>query len=62
MALARRPWAEVEAGPAALLLFDLGGEVYVTADQAAWLSQGGSRMIASLVRAIWAASGATGRS
>jgi len=42
--LARRQWMEIEAGPAALLLFDLDGQVYATAaicpHHAAWLFQG----------------------
>ncbi len=44
-ALAGRRWMEVEAGPVALLLYDLDGRVYATAavcpHHAAWLSQGG---------------------
>jgi nitrite reductase/ring-hydroxylating ferredoxin subunit len=44
-ALARLRWMEAEAGPAAILLYDLDGTVYATAaicpHHAAWLSQGG---------------------
>jgi nitrite reductase/ring-hydroxylating ferredoxin subunit len=44
-ALAQHRWMEVEAGPAAILLYDLGGHVYATAaicpHHAAWLFQGG---------------------
>ena len=43
--LAGRGWMEAEAGPAAILLYDLAGQVYATAaicpHHSAWLSQGG---------------------
>ena len=43
--LAARRWMEVEAGRAAVLLYDVGGEVFATSavcpHHAAWLSQGG---------------------
>ena len=43
--LERRRWMEAEAGPHAVLLFDLQGEVHATAaicpHHAAWLFQGG---------------------
>ena len=43
--LAARGWMEVEAGPEAILLYDIDGQVFATAaicpHHAAWLSQGG---------------------
>ena len=43
--LAARSWMEVEAGTAAVLLYDIGGQVLATSaicpHHAAWLSQGG---------------------
>jgi nitrite reductase/ring-hydroxylating ferredoxin subunit len=43
--LAARRWMEVEAGPHALLLYDIDGQVFATSaicpHHAAWLSQGG---------------------
>ena len=43
--LVARRWMEVEAGPHALLLYDVGGQVFATSaicpHHFAWLSQGG---------------------